>query len=58
MGLTLVIDAKLRDFSVINGKFDGFKVQSHLIQIVDLITIDIYSYLGAGAFARGISRRR
>ncbi|KAK4020504.1 pickpocket protein 28 isoform X2 [Daphnia magna] len=29
MGLTLVIDAKLRDFSVINGKFDGFKVLVH-----------------------------
>ena len=26
MGLTLVIDANLDDFSVTNGKFDGFKV--------------------------------
>lgn len=26
MGLTLVLDANVNDYSVTNGKFDGFKV--------------------------------
>ena len=26
MGLTLVLDANVTDYSVTNGKFDGFKV--------------------------------
>jgi len=26
MGLALVLDAKVSDYSVTNGKFDGFKV--------------------------------
>jgi len=31
MGLALVMDAKLSDYSVTNGKFDGFKVlNNHL----------------------------
>jgi hypothetical protein len=28
MGLALVIDADIEDYSVTNGKFDGFKVTS------------------------------
>jgi hypothetical protein len=34
MGLALVIDADVNDYSVTNGKFDGFKV----------LYTDIYTY--------------
>ena len=29
MGLSLVLDAQLNEYSVTNGKFDGFKVSSN-----------------------------
>lgn len=63
MGLTLVIDAKLRDFSVINGKFDGFKVMeintfssySLVIQIYLIQHAFLCIYSGVGAFTGRIS---
>ena len=36
MGLALVIDAKVDDYSVTNGKFDGFKVIENSISKINV----------------------
>ena len=57
MGLTLVIDANLDDFSVTNGKFDGFKVTEKIEpKRTDCVHISIIN-LGASSFTGRISRR-
>ena len=49
MGLSLVIDADVNDYSVTNGKFDGFKVLFY-IKVLTLQNFKLQNAADSGAF--------
>jgi len=57
MGLALVIDAKVNDYSVTNGKFDGFKVIENSIFKINVFFFNFGgTNVGAGSLIRRVSR--
>jgi hypothetical protein len=44
MGLSLVLDANVNDYSVTNGKFDGFKVigENKISKILAILRVNMF----------------